>query len=129
MTPEKIVRVVITAYQERDLDTVLELTADDIVFINNAQPDFAPHVANVSNKQEFIDYLTEIDECWQVERFELDHLIASDNDVATRSRMEFVSKHTGKNVVSQGAHFWTIKDGKVVRIHEFYDTAEFGACK
>lgn len=129
MNAEKVVQIVVTAYQERDLETVLDLTAEDVVFINNADPGSAPHCARVSNKEEFVAYLNEIDQSWEIEQFQIDQLISNGDEVATRSKMNYVSKSTGKRVITQGAHFWTIEDGKVVKIHEFYDTAAIGACK
>ncbi|MEP3844248.1 MAG: nuclear transport factor 2 family protein [Paracoccaceae bacterium] len=129
MTPEQLVRIIVTAYQERDLDTVLELTSEDIVFENNAKPDIGPHCANVSNKTEFLAYLKEIDDCWEINKFTLDQLVANGGEVATRSQMDYVSKATSKRVITQAAHFWTIADGKVSRLYEFYDTAAIGACK
>ncbi|WP_298921173.1 nuclear transport factor 2 family protein [uncultured Roseobacter sp.] len=129
MDAEKIIRIIVNAYQERDLETVLEFISDDIVFINNADPDSAPHCARVSNKEEFVAYLKEIDECWDIQQFQINQLLVNGDDVATRSLMDYVSKNTGRRVVTQGAHFWTVKESKVIRIHEFYDTAAIGARK
>ncbi|MEP3638961.1 MAG: nuclear transport factor 2 family protein [Paracoccaceae bacterium] len=119
---------IIAVYQARDLDTVLELTSDGSVFVNNAKPGITPYCANVSNKEEFAAYLSEIDECWQIEWFQIDHLVANGNEVATRSLMDCVSKKSRKRVITQRANFWTVSDGKIVKILEFYDTAALGAC-
>ncbi len=129
MTPQAIVEEIITAYGNRDLDTVLAHTSDTLHFKNNAAPGIAPHVADTQTKADFLAYMSEIDDCWQIDRFELQQIIANGQDVATRSRLDYTSKSTGKQVLTEAAHFWHVEDGAVTKIVEFYDTAAIGHCK
>ena len=127
MSAQQFVEKIIAAYNARNLPTVMAMTSENIEFTNNACPDSAPHCARVSNMEDYVAYLTEIDNAWEVKAFELIHIVASGNEVATRTKMIYTSKSTGKTVESEGAHFWTIEDSKLTKVREFYDTAAFNA--
>ncbi|OUS36588.1 hypothetical protein A9Q94_08890 [Rhodobacterales bacterium 56_14_T64] len=127
MTNEELVRTLITAYGNGDLDTLLKHCCEDIHYSVQARPETAPYAIACNCKNDFIGALQQYGADWEFQRFELIDIIASGDKAACRCAIQSKHRKTGAVLSSQSALFLTIKDSMVTHIYEFHDTDAISA--
>ena len=60
----------------------------------------------------------------QLEAFEPRRFIAVGDEVIAHIRIAYLVKRTGRRVDQEQLHWWTVRDGKIVRLRHFEDTAQ-----
>ena len=118
-----IVRNVYEAYKKRDIEGALAHCADDVVFRWIADEERSHHAGVTSGKQEFLARLVALDHQFEYRRFEPGEIIDGGDKVAAQVELHLTRRTTGKEFVMRAANFWTIQDGKIVKMVEYYDTA------
>jgi len=58
-----------------------------------------------------------------IHEFNITDFIADGDKVIALGNLNATSKTTGRNASNNWAHFWQLKDGKVIRHYEYADTA------
>jgi len=101
-----------------DVDTFLSLLADDAVWdIAEGFPHGGVHRGRDRTVSDFFPFLADFDEFYA----KGDEYFESGDHVIVLGHYFGVSKK-GRRVQSRFAHFWTIRDGKVVRLQQTADT-------
>ena len=125
MDDQKNVHVIQNAYAafgRNDIDALLGLMADDIdwhVFGPNELPMSGPR----RGKPEVKRFFQQVGETWSFDRFEPRQFVAQDDLVVALGVYNGKAKSTGRSFMSEFAHVFTVRDGKVVRFREYTDTA------
>lgn len=122
MSTEDTVRNIVRAYNDRDLDAVLALCHDDVHYHQNTRAECAPYRRDCRGKEAMVEALGEIAEHWEFRHFEIADLVVSGDCAASQNRIGLIRKSTGEEVDTMSALFWTVRDGRVAEIVEYYDT-------
>ena len=111
-------------FQRGDVPALLAHCTDDIVWISNGDPAGIPWVGTRHGHAGVVEFLTGLGGNLDFEIFEPRKFVASDDMVVvigfTQARLR-----SGKRglLASEWVHLFTIRDGKLARFQEFYDTA------
>ncbi|MFD1984886.1 nuclear transport factor 2 family protein [Mesorhizobium newzealandense] len=117
-----VVKNLYDAYAKRDIEGALVDCADDIVFRWVAEPQ-APFIAAGNGKQEFLARLMALDSDFDYRSFVPVDIIDGGDRIAAQVEIHLTRKTTGQELVMRTADFWTVRDGKIVEMVEYYDTA------
>jgi ketosteroid isomerase-like protein len=123
MTAGDIIRQLYDAYAKRDIDSALSHCRDDIDFYWIAEPDNTRYAGYCKGKQAFLDRLLSLDKDFEYRKFVPVDWVESGDRVAAQVEIHLTRRTTGKEVVMHTADFWTVENGKVVKMVEYYDTA------
>ena len=117
-----IVKSLYDAYAKRDIAGTLAHCSDDVVFRWVAEPE-APFIRAGNGKQEFLARLMSLDNDFEYRSFVPVEIIDGGDKIAAQVEIHLTRKTTGQELVMRTADFWTIRDGKVIGMVEYYDTA------
>ena len=117
-----VVKGLYDAYAKRDIAGALDHCSDNVVFRWIAEPE-APYIGTGSGKQEFLARLVALDNNFEYRSFTPVEIIDGGDKIAAQVEIHLTRKTTGQQLVMRTADFWTIRDGKVTEMVEYYDTA------
>ena len=117
-----IVKKLYDAYAKRDIVGALAHCSDNVVFRWVAEPQ-APFIATGNGKQEFLARLTSLDNDFEYRSFVPVDIIDGGDKIAAQVEIHLTRRTTGQKLVMRTANFWTIRDGMVIEMVEYYDTA------
>ena len=103
----------------------LNLMADDVRFRSLA--DGAPGMDFTRERRSRADvarYFEDMSAEWEMLEFTPDEFIAQGDRVAVLGRCSWRSRKTGNVADSPMAHFFTFRDGRIMDVLEFFDTAK-----
>ena len=110
------------AFGERDVQTILDLLADDVDFASEADQKIAPWHGR-RGKAEVPAFFQAIGENLDVTEFSVLSMTSNDTDVMAVIRFGFAVKANGKVATMDLHHWWRFRDGKVVLYRGSEDTA------
>jgi ketosteroid isomerase-like protein len=122
----RVVERAYTAFQTSDAETLMAQFSDDISWN-------IPTIENVrvsgtrvgkANVAEFFATLAQDQEALQ---FEPQRFVSEGDLVVSLGRYRWRVRATGREIVSDFAHVFTVSNGRIVRFQEFMDTAAFVA--
>lgn len=117
-----VVKSLYDAYAKRDIKGALDHCANDVVFHWVAEPE-ARYTGVANGKQEFLARLMMLDRDFDYQSYVPVEIIDGGDKVAAQVEIHLVHKETGRKLFARTANFWTLRDGKVVKMIEYYDTA------
>ncbi|WP_298985566.1 nuclear transport factor 2 family protein [uncultured Roseibium sp.] len=123
MTTEEVVRNAIQSYNRADVEAISALLHDDIHYRIHANAETAPYCADCGGKTAFWEAIGRIQSDWSIDDYRLTDIIVSGERAATQISLTITSRHTGVSRETELALFWTVKDGCIVELHEYHDTA------
>jgi ketosteroid isomerase-like protein len=112
----------------RDSGCWTELVADDVTLKSLARG--APYLAFTEtrlSKAALAAYFDGLASQWEMLSYDIDQYIMQDDKVVAIGTMAWRNKATGKLAQSPKVDYWRLRDGQIVEMEEFYDTAEFQA--
>jgi uncharacterized protein len=118
-----VVMNVYQAYAKRDIEGTLADCADDVVFRWIADPRLARHAGTAHGKQEFLTRLLALDDDFEYRQLIPVDIVDGGDKVAVQVELHMTRRTTGKEFVMRTADFWTVRDGQIVEMVEYYDTA------
>ncbi len=110
------------AFFAGDIESALALCSDDIDFFSNAPVDILPHLGHHRGKDDVRQMWKTVHERYSSMRNEMPFIVAEDDKVAVQLRAFFVKRLNNRTVQFDVAGFFTLVDGKIVRIREIIDT-------
>ncbi len=111
------------AFKRGDLETLLNTLADDVEWTTPGPADIMPTAGSRRGRQAVGEFFAALGEMEDVELFEPKEFIAQGEKVVTVINYRGRVKATGKSAETTLVHVFDIKDGKVQRFREFFDTA------
>ena len=104
-----------------------EAMADDIEWVNPGDPASDPNAGTFKGKEAVLGWFGGLASTLDFTTFEPREFIAQDDKVVSLVYAEATARDTGRAFVNHEAHVWTFRDGKVVRLQIYLDTAATAA--
>jgi hypothetical protein len=102
----------------------LDLMTDDVRgYSLAAGAPGAEFTASINSKGEFERYFQGLLADWEMIYYKTEEFLVDGDSIAMRGSTSWRHRKTGRVVKTPKADFVTFRDGKVVELHEFYDTA------
>jgi uncharacterized protein len=114
----------LAAFYSGDVDGALARCSDDVDFLTHAPIDLLPHLGHRRGKSEVGAMWRTIHARYAGMRHEIPFLIAEDDRVAASIRVFFRKRDNGRIVQFDLAAFYTLREGRIITIHEILDSFE-----
>ena len=118
----EVVRRGYEAFGRGDVDSLLDLFADDIEWISPGPPDL-PTAGTRRGREQVAQFFQAVDQVFDIQQFEPKAFVAQGDQVVVLGTDTARIKATGKVVTEDWAHAFTLRGGKIVRMQEFIDTS------
>lgn len=119
----RLVQDAYDAFKRGDIQGLLNLLTDDVEWITPGPSDIMPAAGNRRGHEGVAEFFSILSGQEDVEAFEPQEYIAQDDKVVAISKYRGRVKATGRTAEAELIHVFDIKDGKVKRFREYFDTA------
>ncbi len=120
-----VVQQLYAAFARRDVPAMLALLAPDVVWCEPENP-FNPAAGTHRGHEGFLGWIQIGREAEEIELLDLRQFLTNEDAVAVVGHMRCLAKKTGRAYESDFVHVVTLRDGKIVRFQEFFDTYAAG---
>lgn len=117
------VKKIYELYAGGDMEGGLALCAPETRYSWKADPGFTRFCGTGTGVDEFRSRLELLHRVFDYNSFRVVSIFGDDERVAAVVEMELTHRASNKPVRLENAHFWTVKDGKVTDLAEYFDTA------
>lgn len=117
----KLIQDTYAAFKRGDIAAVLNAMSDDISWFLPGPQDI-PVAGRRRGRQQVSQFFATLAEMQETEEFEPKQFIAQGDLVVALGHYRWLIKSTGRRFESDFAHVFTVKNGKVVSFHEYFDT-------
>jgi ketosteroid isomerase-like protein len=124
----EVVQGAYAAFQRGDIPAVLASCSDDVQWFLPGDPAVVPVAGLRDGVSAVGGFFSVLADTQDAEQFEPREFVAQGEKVIALGVYRWRIKKTGKVFGSDFAHVFTVRDGKVVEFHEFYDTAAARDC-
>ena len=111
------------AFARGDMQTLLNLFSDDVEFRHPMPTAIWPWAGNRRGRARVAEFFAGLAEVEEFEHFEARDFIAQGNKVVVLFFERFRIKATGRTVDNELVHVFTLREGKVVQLCIYEDTA------
>lgn len=122
LTPREVIDALYGAMKSGDIEGVLALLSEDVELVIPGLPGVGA-AGHWRGRDAARECFRRLGEGQVTERLDFFERIVFGNTVVSRLHVTAVAKKTGKRFESDIAHFFTVVDGKVTRLLDFFDTA------
>ena len=119
----RIVQDAYDAFKRGDIEGLLKLLAADVEWTTPGPTEIMPAAGTRRGPEGVAEFFKTLSEQEDVELFEPQEYIAQGDKVVAISKYRGRVKATGRTADADLVHVFDIKDGKVKRFREFFDTA------
>lgn len=123
----QVVQALYDAFGRGDMPAILDTLAEDIDWLFVGQPADVPFAGHRHGHDQMIEFFTIVAQTCEVLEWGPDEMIAAGDKVVSLGHERVKVKATGRVVESAWAHVFTVENGKIVRLREYYDTATMAA--
>lgn len=109
------------AFAERDISTILSMLSPDVEWAEPSNP-FNPAAGTRHGHEGFLEWLNIGRQSEEILALEPRKFLTDSDTVAVVGYTKCFAKPTGRSYETDFVHLVTIKDGRVVRFQEFFDT-------
>ncbi|MEQ1952817.1 nuclear transport factor 2 family protein [Mesorhizobium yinganensis] len=117
------VKKVYELYVGGDMEGALSLCAPEACYAWKADPGYTRFCGTGTGLDQFRQRLQLLQEVFHYNSFRIVSIFGDDERVAAVTELELTHKASNKQVRLENAHFWTVKDGKVTELAEYFDSA------
>jgi ketosteroid isomerase-like protein len=110
-------------FLQGNIPALVELLSDDITWELPKSAE-VPFSGVFKGKNGVLEFFQQIAATNDFHEFNVTDFISEGDKVIALGNLRATSKTTGKTSSNKWAHFWQLKDGKVIRHYEYADTAE-----
>ena len=121
-----LVQRVYQNFKSGEIKALLNLLSDNIEW-QLPEIENVPFAGKHQGHEEMGQFLTSLIETQEVQHFEPREFIAHGDKVVALGHYAWLVKSTGREFGGDFAHVFTLDNGKVVRFHEYMDTAAAAA--
>ncbi len=121
-----IVQQTYAAVGRGDISAVLDLLTDDVEWTLQG-PATIPFAGTRHGREGITDFFTLVAQSLEFELFEPYEVVAQGDTVVAIGKERSRSTASGRTVVQEWAHVYTLRDGKIARFRAFEDTAALEA--
>ena len=123
MTPTEATRTFYDLFIAGKIEEALERFVDPEAVLENPLPEVIPFGGVFEGRQGFAAYLEAILRGISIERFEVDEIFADGERVTVLGRETSLVHTTGQRYTMSWVHVLTVRDGRIVHMREYNDTA------
>ena len=123
----QIVQDLYAAFGRGDMPAILGLLDEEVDWHFVGRPADVPFAGCRKGHQEMIEFFTIVAQNCDVYEFGPHEVVSFADRVVSLGRERVGVKGTGHIFESDWVHLFTIREGKIVRLQEFYDTATIAA--
>lgn len=116
------VKLMYAAFGRGDKATLVEGFADDVEW-QIAGPAAIPICGSRHGREQVAQFFTVLAETLETQQFEPRQFIAQDDMVVVLGHERHRAKSTGRSYEGEWVQVFTLRDGKVVKYREYFDTA------
>ena len=116
-----IVQQLYAAFAKRDIETIVGMLSPDVEWGEPDNP-FNPAGGTRHGHQGFLEWLDIGRQAEEILELMPRKMLTDSNSVAVVGHMKCLAIPTGKTYESDFVHLITLKDGKVTKFQEFFDT-------
>ncbi len=116
-----IVQQLYAAFARRDINAMLDKLSPDVVWGEPSNP-FNPAAGTRHGHEGFMEWLNVGRQAEEVLASELQKFLTDSDTVAVVGHTRCLAKETGRSYETDFVHLIILRDGKVVRFQEFFDT-------
>jgi len=117
-----LIRKVYAAFGAGDVKTILDSVSDDADWINYGSAT-VPYTGSRSGKTQILEFFQAIADSTTGGKVVANSFIAQGDMVVALGSYEATVRDTGVKIDSPVAHIFTVRDGKIVRLEGFSDSA------
>jgi ketosteroid isomerase-like protein len=118
----KIVQQAYAAFLKGDIQGVLGLVTDDVEWVIPGPVGLLPTAGTYRGKDGVVKFFAVLNESEQIEHFEPREFIAQGDKVVAVVNFRTRPRATNIPVEDELVHIFTLRDGKVARFREYFDT-------
>lgn len=111
------------AFANGDMSAILNAMAHDVDWLYVGRPEDVPFAGPRRGHGELMELFSSIGSTIDVLEFVPREMIPFNNGVLVLGHERARVKATGRVFETEWAHIFTIRDGKITKVREFYDTA------
>jgi ketosteroid isomerase-like protein len=121
-----LIRKIYAAFGAGDVPTILNSVADGAEWINHG-PAVIPYAGSRQGKPQILQFFQAIADSTTGGKVVAENFVAQADTVVATGWYRATVRDTGQEIDTPIAHFFTVRDGKVVRWEGFSDTAHVAA--
>jgi uncharacterized protein len=110
------------AFYRGDIEGALSHCSDDVDFFCNAPIDILPHLGHHHGKAEIREMWKTVHRRYSSMRYQILIIVAEGDTVAANIRVFLGKRRNDRIVQFDVAVFYTLRDGRIVKIREIMDT-------
>jgi ketosteroid isomerase-like protein len=111
------------AFARGDVQAVLDMMADDVVWISPGPRNLLPTAGERHGRAQVAEFFSTLNEAEEIERFDPHEFIAQGDKVVALVNYRSRVRATGQTIETELAHVFTMRNGKIAEFREFFDTA------
>jgi len=119
----QVVQDLYAAFGRGDMPSILGLLDQEIDWHFVGRPEDVPFAGQRRGHQEMIDFFSTVAQTCEVLAFGPNEVMNIDDHVISLGNERVRVRDTGQVFESDWVHIFTVRNGKVVQLREFYDTA------
>lgn len=119
----QVVQELYAAFGRADMPAILTLLDEQVDWYFVGRPQDVPFAGQRQGHQQMIDFFVTIAETCEVLEFGPHEVIPMGDHVLVLGHERVLVKSTNRLFETDWAHLFTVRQGKIVRLREFYDTA------
>ena len=109
------------AFAKRDINEILNMLSPEVVWEEPTNP-FNPAAGTRHGKAGFLEWLKVGRQSEEILDLQSKQFLTDNDTVAVVGYTKCLAKSTGKSYETDFVHLVTLKDGKIIRFQEFFDT-------
>ena len=118
---KRIIMEGLQLFQKGDIQQMLNHFHDDAEWLS-PEAEAVPFAGNVNGKQEVARFFTELGGALQQMCFIVHDIVAENDKVVVIGEATWLVKSTGRTYENPWVNVFTLRDGKVIRTHAYFDT-------
>ena len=122
---KQIVQAAYAAFGRGDIQSILSQLSDDVDWFLPGSPEILPAAGRRQGHEQVAQFFSTLNETMEFTSFEPQEFIAQGDKVVVLGKSSARIKTNGNTIESDWVHVHTVRDGKIVNFHEYYDTAAF----
>jgi ketosteroid isomerase-like protein len=110
------------AFGRGDIPALLELLSEDVEWETPGTSEF-PLAGKRRGHQQVVEFFQTLNATFEIQRFVPETFVAEGDRVIVQGRETALIRATGKVIEVPWAHAFTLRNGKIVALQEYVDTA------
>jgi uncharacterized protein len=111
------------AFGRGDIQSLLSMLDENVEWVTPGPPDAMPTAGTRRGREGVAEFFSTLAETDQIEVFEPQEFIAQGDKVVSIIKCRTRLKATGRAVDDELVHIFTVRDGRIARFREYFDTA------